>query len=243
MGSSANTRKPSSRSSASSSAVMPVSCGLGLLATATTRRPSANSRDSVGSASAGGSAHLANTCSGAPLTTSSRPSASSIRRDIARRRWSKGNVATRCTGTAIRRPVSAPAHNAASIASAQAVPESTPVANRPARSTESLCAPAGSTASTSAMCPSVSVPVLSVNSTSMSPRSSMHTKRLTSTLTLASRRDPVARLVLTTAGNNCGVIPTAIASANNTESITGRRSSRLVTRISTVSVIATHSNR
>ncbi len=61
----------------------------------------------------------------------------------------------------------------------------------------------------------------------------MHTSRLTSTLSRASRRDPVARLVLTTAGSSCGVIPTAIASANSTESITGRRSSRLVTKIST----------
>ena len=49
----------------------------------------------------------------------------------------------------------------------------------------------------------------------------MHTNRLTSTLSLASRRDPVARLALTTAGSNCGVMPTAIASENNTESITG----------------------
>ena len=49
----------------------------------------------------------------------------------------------------------------------------------------------------------------------------MHTNRLTSTLALASCRDPVARLVLTTAGSSCGVMPTAIASENSTESITG----------------------
>ena len=71
----------------------------------------------------------------------------------------------------------------------------------------------------------------------------MQTSRLTRTLSRASLRDPVARLVLTTAGSSCGVIPTAIASANNTESITGRRSNRLVTRMSTVSASATHSNR
>ena len=71
----------------------------------------------------------------------------------------------------------------------------------------------------------------------------MHTKRLTRTLRWASRRDPVARLVLTTAGNSCGVMPTAIANANNTESITWRCSSRLVMMMSTVSVIATHSSR
>jgi hypothetical protein len=120
---------------------------------------------------------------------------------------------------------------------------STSVLNSPARSTDSACAPIGSTASTKLIRPSVRVPVLSVNSTSMSPRSSMHTKRLTRTLRWASRRDPVARLVLTTAGNSCGVIPTAIAKANNTESITARCSSRLVMMMSTVSVIATHSSR
>jgi hypothetical protein len=66
---------------------------------------------------------------------------------------------------------------------------------------------------------------------------------LTSTLALASCRDPVAVLALTTAGTSWGVIPTAIASENSTESITGLRSSRLLTKISTVSAIATCSSR
>ena len=72
---------------------------------------------------------------------------------------------------------------------------------------------AESTASISVMWPSVNVPVLSVIKMSMSPRSSMHTSRFTRTLSRASRRDPDARLVLTTAGSNCGVMPTAMASA------------------------------
>ena len=71
----------------------------------------------------------------------------------------------------------------------------------------------------------------------------MHTRRLTRTLALASRREPVARLALTTAGSSCGVIPTAIASAKSTESITGRCNSRLVIKIITVSTIATRSSR
>ena len=71
----------------------------------------------------------------------------------------------------------------------------------------------------------------------------MQTNRLTSTLRSASCRDPGARLVLTTAGSSCGVMPTAIASANSTESITGRRSSRLVIRMSTVRLNATYSSR
>ncbi len=40
---------------------------------------------------------------------------------------------------------------------------------------------------------------------------SLHTRRLTRTCRSASRRDPVARLVETTAGNSWGVIPTASA--------------------------------
>ena len=65
----------------------------------------------------------------------------------------------------------------------------------------------------SLMWPSVSVPVLSVIKMSMSPRSSMHTSRFTRTLSRARRRDPDARLVLTTAGSSCGVMPTAMRQA------------------------------
>ncbi len=71
----------------------------------------------------------------------------------------------------------------------------------------------------------------------------MHTRRLTSTLALASCREPVARLVLTTAGSSCGVMLTAIASANSAELISGRCNIKLVTKIITVSAIATRSSR
>ncbi len=73
----------------------------------------------------------------------------------------------------------------------------------------------------------------------MSPRSSMLTNRLTKTLRLASSRDPEARLLLTTAGSSCGVMPTAMASANSTDSMTGRRSITLASRMNTVRVNAT----
>ena len=53
---------------------------------------------------------------------------------------------------------------------------------------------------------------------------------------------PTARLVLTTAGSSCGVMPTAIASENSSDSISGRCSSRFVTRISAVSANATCSS-
>ena len=49
----------------------------------------------------------------------------------------------------------------------------------------------------------------------------MHTSRLTSTLRRLIRRDPAARLVDTTAGSSCGVMPTAIASENSKASRIG----------------------
>ena len=46
----------------------------------------------------------------------------------------------------------------------------------------------------------------------------MLTSRLTTTLRSASRLAPVERLIVTIAGSSCGVRPTAIASANSTDS-------------------------
>ena len=89
------------------------------------------------------------------------------------------------------------------------------------------------------MRPSVSVPVLSVSRISMSPRSSMHTRRLTRTPWWARRRDPVARLVVTTAGSSCGVIPTAIASENSSDSSSDRCKIRLMTKIEVLRTPAT----
>ena len=71
----------------------------------------------------------------------------------------------------------------------------------------------------------------------------MQTRRLTRTLRSASRRDPVARLVDTTAGNSCGVIPTATASEKSTASITGRPSSTLTTKIDRLSTPPTRASR
>ncbi len=88
--------------------------------------------------------------------------------------------------------------------------------------------------------PSVSVPVLSVNSTWMLPRSSIVTSRLTSTLRRASWREPLERLTLTIAGSSCGVIPIAIASENSSASMIGRCSSTLTTKMKVVRLAATH---
>ena len=81
------------------------------------------------------------------------------------------------------------------------------------------------------MWPSVSVPVLSVNSTRMFPRSSMHTRRLTITLRFESRREPVARLTVTIAGSSWGVRPTAIAKANSADSRIDRPRTALIKKI------------
>ena len=70
----------------------------------------------------------------------------------------------------------------------------------------------------------------------------MHTSRLTSTFFSASRRDPVARLVETTAGSSCGVMPTATARENSTASMTGRPRATLITKIVTLSTPPTLAN-
>ena len=67
----------------------------------------------------------------------------------------------------------------------------------------------------------------------------MVTRRLTRTRLRASARDPVERLTETIAGSSCGVIPIAIASENSSESINGRESAMLITKIETVSTPAT----
>ena len=67
LGSSANTKKPSSASPDSSAAVMAVRSGAGLLATATTRRPAANNASSVRCAACGTAAQLASTLLGCAL--------------------------------------------------------------------------------------------------------------------------------------------------------------------------------
>ena len=73
----------------------------GLAATATTRRPAANKAARVSCATAAVVWHWASTCSGAPLTTSTRFPSSSTSTDVARRSWSNGSVATRRTAPPI----------------------------------------------------------------------------------------------------------------------------------------------
>ena len=70
--------------------------------------------------------------------------------------------------------------------------------------------------------PSVSVPVLSEQRTSMLPKFSIAASCFTITRSRAIRLVPCASVMPMIAGRSCGVRPTARASANSAESITGR---------------------
>ena len=169
--------------------------------------------------------------------------ASSARTDTKRRSWSKGSDPAGGSAPAPparRRRRGVPQRDVERIAAGgrgrlRPSPRCTPAPAARAR----LPARRGPSGAHEGMLPSVSVPVLSVNSTSTLPRSSMHTSRLTSTLLRASCRDPAARLVETTAGSSCGLMPTAIASENSSASSTGLCNTTLMTKIAPVSTPAT----
>ena len=79
--------------------------------------------------------------------------------------------------------------------------------------------------------PSVSVPVLSEQRTSMLPKFSIEARRFTITLPLAIILAPCARLILIMAGKSCGVSPTASASEKRKESKAGRFRNTLITKM------------
>ena len=83
-------------------------------------------------------------------------------------------------------------------------------------------APAGLQARSSRTTPTVSVPVLSVHSVSIAPKFSMAARRRTITPPAAMRWAPRASVRLMTAGSSSGARPTASATANISESVTGR---------------------
>ena len=188
------------------------------------------------------------TASGSPFTTNHRAASGASATTTERRRWwSNGRIATR-----VHRAVSSVA--AASAASQSATSSALPLTALPASTTASLhtrpsaCAraagsPAGESDRSKVMWPSVSVPVLSVNSIVILPRSSMLTRRFTSTFLRARRREPVERLTVTIAGRSCGVRPIAIASENKSASMNGRCRITLIAKIDTVSTPATRTRR
>ena len=117
--------------------------------------------------------------------------------------WSNGSTRAGVTGPGVNSLGPGDSHRATSSGLPLTPPAAVDVGGQQARPQHGVGVPAGRVdGGDRLMRPSVRVPVLSVTSTSMSPRSSMQTSRLTSTLRRASRRDPVARLVLTTAGKS-----------------------------------------
>ena len=243
LGLSRKIRNPASVRPRSSSCVTAPASGSARVATATTRLPAANSASRIPWAASGTPTDTASTDSGAPFVTRMRPAdGSSTNAEPIRRSWSNGTEAIVRTPASDTRSDSAASHSATSSGLPPTARPSSMVASlqtRPRRRTESAAPPDGSTARTKLIAPSVRVPVLSVSSTSMSPRSSIQTSRLTRTPFRARRRDPVARLVVTTAGRSCGVIPTAMASENSSDSSSGRSRIRLITKIEVVSTPAT----
>ena len=104
------------------------------------------------------------------------------------------------------------------------------------RRTSGLACPSSSQAASSFTTPAVSVPVLSVHSTSMLPRFSIEFSRRTITPSLAMRLAPCERVMLTMAGSSSGVSPTASASANSSEAIGGLSMKMLMARTTTTMV-------
>ena len=98
--------------------------------------------------------------------------------------------------------------------------------------------PRGSVASSRTIVPSVSVPVLSVQRTSMLPRFSIASRRRTITPCRPIARAPAESVTLTIAGRSSGDSPTASATANRSDSIRGRWSRRFTVRTnSTITTI------
>ena len=153
----------------------------------------------------------ARTASGAPLTTSSGPSGA--RRAPRSERRSKPKGASASALPALGGRLGAPgSRHRASRGRRRGRPltaASPPAARRPA--------PSGARLRARAIRASVSVPVLSVQSTSIAPRSWMAASRFTTTLRAAMRIAPRESVTVVTIGSSSGVRPTASATANRSE--------------------------
>ena len=87
--------------------------------------------------------------------------------------------------------------------------------------------------------PSVSVPVLSVHSTSIAPRSWTAERRFTMTRCRVSRIAPRESVTETIIGSSSGVSPTASATANRNDSNTGRWSAAFTSSTKSTSSMST----
>ena len=133
---------------------------------------------------------------GAPLVTSSRRAVGGrrTRTEASWRSWSKGRMPEPLVA-GDRRRLGAPRRAPPTAPTSSGLPPTAPPRGQRRLVAQQARARSGSVdwrrrpgraLARSVIAPSVSVPVLSVNSTSMLPRSSMHTSRLTSTLRAAS---------------------------------------------------------
>ena len=191
-GGSRNTRNPFRVSPCSSDAPTFSRPPASRLATAITRTPRSNCACSKSRVASVTPSQRPSTDSGAPFVINDRTPPSSTRAVVLRRSWSNGmRSSTRMS------PSGAPwASRSASSSGPPPPPAPDTVASvqrSPSLVTRSGSAPLVSIARSKVIRPSVSVPVLSENRTSMSPRSSMLTSRFTRTLCAANRCAPVAR--------------------------------------------------
>jgi hypothetical protein len=155
----------------------------------------------------------ASTSSTAPLQTSrAAPPPGGCSTTDMRRRWkSKG------TSSSLVQPAQGLARSPRA-SSARSIGFFSPVwcwlLSQAQRSAPSSGRPQASVACDSAMWSCVSVPVLSVHSTSMAPRFWIASSRLTMTCRRAMATAPLARVLVTIIGSISGVSPTATDSAN-----------------------------
>ena len=99
--------------------------------------------------------------------------------------------------------------------------------------------PSTSTCRSSAISPSVRVPVLSLHRISTLPKSSMAVSCLTRTFFLAIRRAPCASEIVMIIGIISGVIPTASATENKNDSSSGRCKTMFTSRTKSTNSIIT----
>ncbi len=187
--------------------------------------------------------HRGSTASGAPLTISSLPSGPSASTAPRRRLKSKASRARKVQPWLPEpepEPEPEPATSAAS-SEPRSPPRIAAVAAR--RAARSLSAPAASRLCAKVISADVSVPVLSVQSTVMAPRSWIEARRFTITLRAAMRSAPRVSVTVVIIGSSSGVNPTASATENIRDSSTGRPNSTWATRITTISAMDSRATR
>ena len=146
------------------------------------------------------------------------------------------------TSSTARQPGSTLWRASTAVSSGLTYPVCRPALVTARASTRELGRPLLSTAALRSMAPWVRVPVLSVHSTFMLPRSSIASRRRTITLARARRRAPDDRLTATMAGSIWGETPMASARENRTASSAGLPNATFTTRMTAVSMPVTRAS-